>query len=746
MSDRVMESIPLIGSLVQAGAGVAGVVLSALGLRKRDPARRSPSTDDVSSVFRDRARDNVVAGDYASVATRGGVVTDVSAGDRGVAAARDVNIYGTPTPTATLALHQLPPPPADFVGRADELEKLTSEMEAGDTISGVRGMGGVGKTALALVVARRLGENYPDAEIYLNLHGASEQQPLTTAEAMAHVIRSFHPEARLPESEAELAPLYHSTLHNKRVLILMDNAADRDQVEPLIPPQGCAMLVTSRQLFTLPGLTPVNVDVLGPEEAQELLLVIAPRVGDRAPELAERCGHLPLALRLAGNALKERPDLGVEGYLGRLEDAKARLELADASLDLSYRLLSSDLQQRWCALAAFPETFDHPAAAAVWEMEPDAAKDALGELLRYSLLEWSDATDRYRLHDLARLFAGSRLGEGEAETAGRRHAQNYVAVLALADDLYLKGGEEMMRALALFDLEWANIETGQVWAAARAEGDDAAARLCSDYGGAANLLSLRHHPRQRVEWLEAALASARRLKDRRAEGNHLGNLGLAYFDLGEPRRAIEYHEQALEVMRETGDRRGEGSALGNLGLAYADLGELRRAIGHYEQQLEITREIGHRRGEGNALGSLGIAYRNLEEPRRAIEQYEQALEIAREIGDRQREGAALGNLGIAYADLGEPRRAIDCHEQALEISREIGDRHGEGNALAAWATPTSTLGNRAAPLRIMEGGWRSPARSGTGAARATPWATWDWPMSASESHAAPSSTTSSSWR
>ena len=243
MSDRVMESIPLIGSLVQAGAGVAGVVLSALGLRKRDPARRSPSTDDASTVFGDQARGNIVAGDYASVATRGGV-----------AAARDVNIYGTPTHTSTLALHQLPPPPADFVGRDAELEKLTSEMEAGATISGVRGMGGVGKTALALVVARRLAGRYPEAQIYINLHGASDQQALTTAEAMAHVIRAFDPEARLPGSEAELAPIYRSALHGKRVLLLMDNAADRDQVEPLIPPRGCAMLVTSRQRFTLPGL------------------------------------------------------------------------------------------------------------------------------------------------------------------------------------------------------------------------------------------------------------------------------------------------------------------------------------------------------------------------------------------------------------------------------------------------------------------------------------------------------------
>ena len=486
----------------------------------------------------------------------------------------------------------------------------------------------------------------------------------------------------------------------------MDNAADRDQVEPLIPPQGCAMLVTSRQRFTLPGLSEMDLDVMESHDAEALVLKIAFRVGDRAPELAERCGYaedrVPLALRLAGNALKERPDLGVEEYLRRLEDAKTRLELADASLELSYRLLSNDLQQRWCALAVFPDTFDHPAATAVWEIEADAAKDALGELLRYSLLEWSEATDRYRLHDLARLFAGSRLAEDEHEAAGSRHAAHYKEVLTLANNLYLEGDEEMMNGLALFDLERVNVEAGQAWAAVNAGNDDEAARLCSSYGGTASLLDLRHNPRQRIQWLEAALASARRLGDRRAEGVHLGNLGNAYIELGEPSRAIEYHEQALAISRDTGDRQAESADLGNLGLTHADLGEPRRAIEYYEQALAISRALGDRRGASNALGNLGIAYRQLGEPRRATEYHEQALEISREIGDRRGEGTDLGNLGVAYRQLGEPRRAIEHYEQQLEIASEIGDRRGEGADLWNTALALDELGDRAGAVANAE--------------------------------------------
>ncbi len=169
-----------------------------------------------------------------------------------------------------------------------------------------------------------------------------------------------------------------------------------------------------------------------------------------------------------------------------------------------------------------------------------------------------------------------------------------------------------------------------------------------------------------------------KVQDKTLKGNHLGNLGNAYYGLGEVRKAIEYHEQALEISREIQDRRGEGNHLGNLGLAYKDLGEVRKAIEYYEQALEILREIQDRRGEGNHLGNLGLAYKDLGEVRKAIEYYEQALEISREIQDRRGEGADLGNLGLAYKDLGEVRKAIEYYEQALAIDREIQNPLGEG--------------------------------------------------------------------
>ena len=147
---------------------------------------------------------------------------------------------------APTRLHQVPPPPADFTGRKDELEELLAAIEHGGvTISGLQGLGGIGKTALALKLVEQLKPSYPDAQFYLDLKGASSQ-PLTINEALAHVVHAYHPTAKLPDSQTELHDLYLSVLDGKCVVLLMDNAASAEQVETLIPPAGCVLLVTSR--------------------------------------------------------------------------------------------------------------------------------------------------------------------------------------------------------------------------------------------------------------------------------------------------------------------------------------------------------------------------------------------------------------------------------------------------------------------------------------------------------------------
>ena len=576
-------------------------------------------------------------------------------------------------------LHQLPSPPADFVGRTGELADLRAAMASGGAaICALLGMGGVGKTALALKVAHEFRDAYPDGQIYLDLRGLSEQ-PLSADEAAAHVIRSFHPEDPLPDGP-RLAALYREVLHDRRVLLLMDNAAGRDQIEPLIPPESCALLVTSRRRFSLPGGFHRDLEQLPALDACALLRRISPRAAEWAPTIEKLCGGLPFALRGAGSTLAERPDLAVSQFVRRLEGEGQRAKLGEAVVGVSYALLSESLRARFRALSAFPAAFDAAAAGAVWDLPgPEETDDALGELIRWCLLEGEEG--RYRLHDLARAFAGANLTREEEEGCRARHASHYLGSLSEADDLYLRGNEGILRGLSLFDRERAHILAAQAWSAARAEASTEAARLAARFPSCgAQLSKLRLSPREQLAWAEAGLAAARRLGDRSHEGALHGQLGIAYAALGETRRAIECFEQHLAISRETGDRRGQANALGNLGNAYAELGETRRAIDLFEHDLALRRELGDRRGEGNALGNLGTAHADLGEIIEAIGLYRQRIEIAHEIGDRRGAANASWNLGAAYETLGELARAIDHMQACVDFEREIGHPDADKDA------------------------------------------------------------------
>ena len=581
------------------------------------------------------------------------------------------------------APHRISPPPRCFVGRKKEIEGILHHFEAGAVI--VQGMGGMGKTALALVLADKLAGLYPDGQIMLEMKG-TDANPLSASEAMAQIIRVYDPMFK-PEKEEDLKGRYFEILNGKRTLLLLDNAASREQIEPLLPPKRCALLVTSRNRFALKDLKQVDLDVLPLEDAEKLLLKIAARIGENASELAKLCGCLPIALENAAYALLESRNLGVADYMKRLKDASKRLELVEASFTLSYELLTPELQRLWSMLSVFPADFDLAGAAAVWEMEEVPAEDALGKLIRWSLVDFlPDAQGeggRYRLHDLARDFAESRLDEAAREAARLRHAEHYREVLSFANEIFMQGKDGTLKGLQLFDQERANILSGQSWAEKNLEANSSAAiDLCKSYPNAGvYVLDLRISPRERIPWLKTALQACRKSNDKAIEVSHLGNLGNIYFYLGESRKAIEYYEKILAIHHEIGDRQGEESDLSNLGISYVNLGEFEKAVDFQEQALKISLEIGDRRGEGNFLGNLGNAYFGRGELERAIGFYQQAIKILKEIGDRRGEGVHMCNLGCACIQLGEFRKGIVICKQALKISQGIGDRRSEEIAL-----------------------------------------------------------------
>ncbi len=419
------------------------------------------------------------------------------------------------------------------------------------------------------------------------------------------------------------------------------------------------------------------------EDAKALLLRIAPRIGDVADEIAHLCGCLPLALRLAGSALTERLDLSPSKYAQRLKEGKEKFGGVNASLGLSYELLSEERRQLWRVLAVFSGSFNAKATSAVWKMEADSTRDVLWELVRSSLIEWEEKDGRYKLHDLVRHFLSEKIMPAEQAVAQKAHSEYYLMQLGQADKLYQSAGEESRLGLRLLDLEWNNIRTGQIRAVMLFQKNHEAAGLCNSYPDfGAYCLDLRQNPTERVKWREAALPAAQYLKDHEAEAAHLTALGNAYRELGNPRYSIDLHEQALVIHRKLNNLQGESANLTSLGLAYLALGEAQRAVEFYDLALPIVLEIGDQQGECAVLCGLGNAHIVLEDFKGAISSYEQALGIGKKISNRSIEGKIAGNIGRAYWSAGEPQHAIGFLEQSMKISREIGDRQAEANA--AW--------------------------------------------------------------
>ena len=652
-------------------------------------------------------------------------------------------LAGVPEQLPPLSLHQLPSPPGDFTGRTKVVETLVENVrfEAVEIV-GLFGMGGIGKTAIGLKLAEELTPRYPDAQIYVDLRGA-DTAPLSRVEAMGRVIRSFDPLNPLPTVLEEIEGKYRSILNGRRVIIFLDNAATKEQVSALIPPEGSLVILTSRVRLALPGLFGCDVDLMTPGDAREMVLKIAPRLEQRADELARLCGYLPQALRKSASLLLEYRDLTVDDCLNRIAQPHERRSFIEYAIAPSYTRLSAEMQRLWRMLSVFQDDFSPADAGAIWGMNQSAAQDFLSVLLSSSLLMWSGREPGYRMHELVRLWANSRFSDDERRSAQQRLAEYGVAVLARANELSQQGEDGLKHGLLLFDAERSIIETGWGWASSYAEQDDTADRLCVRYPvSGRDILDIRQTPAQRIHWLQAPLAASRRTGDRFAEAILLCDAATAYRRTGELDHALEYAMQALTIARETAERRTEGEALRLMGDGYAGKGEAASAIEFHEKSLAFARDLKDRRAETRALGRLAVDYELAADLRGAIERGEearavavaigdrvaeadhlihlaefssrsgdyrrgidlgnQALQIVRSIGDRRSEGAALAALGRCYSAQGDARRSIDCHEHHLKISRELGDRCAEGSALSMLGNALARTGDARRSLECYQ--------------------------------------------
>lgn len=302
--------------LAAARAEIARIKAALLerGIRVEDEPNDTASPQGVPAqraggdvVHGDKVGGDKVMGDKRTIDTGGGDYAEGDIDKRQGAFVEGSTVHGDvigqqvvqhAVPLAP-ALHQLRAPVGDFVGRTAEIDQLVTTLSTGGgaAISGVRGLGGIGKTELAYAVAQRLADAFPDAQLVVELRGASAA-PLTPEAALQTVIRAFEREAKLPDDLAQLQALYRDKLRGMRALILADDAKDAAQVRPLLPPAGCALLVTSRNRFTLPGMTALDLGTLPPDAAATLLREICPRIDAHAAPLATLCGYLPLVLKV----------------------------------------------------------------------------------------------------------------------------------------------------------------------------------------------------------------------------------------------------------------------------------------------------------------------------------------------------------------------------------------------------------------------------------------------------------------
>jgi pimeloyl-ACP methyl ester carboxylesterase len=392
---------------------------------------------------------------------------------------------------AIVVPRQLPEEPRHFVGREDEMQRLLTAIEdcRESNMVSISGMGGVGKSSLAIHLAHQLKMRTPYGQLYVELRGISKN-PLTALETMTAVVKAFA--AGTPQNEQSAIEICRNILSGKSVLIVLDNARDASTVAPLVQqlPKDCFLIITSRETFPFTNLTTILLQELESDQAIFLLrgLLEPDRASvDELETLAERCGNLPLALHAAIGYLSRQRTLKLSTYLTALSKEKYRFKMLKAkglpSLDVaavlsfSIRHLQEDdqkLTDRWRQLAVFPASFDVEAAGSVWERDATEAELDLHELVSRSMISFEPTSERYSLHDLMRELAQVALeGEEQAvldkrfEEAAVRHARHYCRVLARAGERFLSGFEGQRAGAALFDLEEANIRAGYAWALER---------------------------------------------------------------------------------------------------------------------------------------------------------------------------------------------------------------------------------------------------------------------------------------
>ncbi|MFJ9891702.1 tetratricopeptide repeat protein [Streptomyces sp. NPDC091280] len=621
------------------------------------------------------------------------------------------------------ALAGLPPRPAGFTGRESETSALLRALDpAGESketsavlVAAVSGLGGIGKTALAVETAYlACGRGwFPGGVLFIDLHGY-DQEPVTSDRALQALLRALGiPPEHIPATADERVALYRSTLAGRArergpVLVLADNASSPDQVRPLLPGDGPhRVLVTSRDRLPQLGARLVPLDQLTPEEAYELLdraLWIADPDDSRivddpdcAEQLASLCGHLPLALQIAAALLAEDSGKPLTELVAELGEFRDRLDHLDdgersvrAAFDLSYRRLPPDHARllRLLALAPGPEASDEVVAALVGAESPPSRE--LRALARAHLVERGSGRGWWRLHDLVRAFgvtvvAGDAAWQEEGDTARGRVLEFYrrQAVEADARLRWLPGRPEPERfkdraqALAWLDGERAGLVAAVQWA--REERFAVAAVWLSER--LATYLDWRRYFDDWIAVTEAEQEATHRAGNQLGEAAAWNHWGLALRGAGRVDEAIDVHIRARDLFQAVGDHLNEATAWTNLGGALQLDGRTEEAIEAHTRARDLFQAAEDPLRAAMAWDNLGGALWEAGRAEEAIEAHTRARDLDQAVGDRLGEGSAWHNIGVSLSELGRTEEAIEAFRKSLEIFGEFEDWFNVGLSL-----------------------------------------------------------------
>jgi DNA-binding SARP family transcriptional activator len=642
---------------------------------------------------------------------------------------------------------QLPRDPGVYVGRElehGELAALAEQAAGAAVICVIDGTAGVGKTALAIHAGRQLTPLFPDGQLHADLRGfGPSQPPMPAAEALTGFLHALGVDSpAVPTDVGEQAAMYRSLLASRRMLIVLDNAADAAQVRPLLPgAPGCLVLVTSRSrlsgLTAHDGATRITLRPLAAAEAVSLLGNVLGNERVRAEQqaaadIAARCGLLPLALRVAAERAASRPRMALADLARQLADARARLDVLDigeedatalrAVFSWSYTALAAETARmfRLLGLHTGPDISLHAAAALAAADEAQAER--LLELLAAAHLIEEIGPARYRLHDLLHVYAAEQACADESaesrEAALRRMLVWYLHTADNADELLVPGRRHAPAGPAppgCEPLAWRGYEQALNWCDAEQANLAAAVRLAAETGhndvawklpvALRGFLDLR---RPWPVWLGCAttgVAAARRAGDRSGQAWALDCLGHASAGLGRLEDALDCYREAQHIRREIGDQWGErANSMTNLGCTYLDLCRLDLALDCFQQVLAASRTAGNRYVECLALINLGQTYSRLKLLDDALACSLRALAAAREIGYRQAEGIVASQVAATYRAMSQPDKAQRCFQQALAIRRQARDRHGEAETLRDLGDLFSSTGHISGALPFWRQG------------------------------------------